>query len=329
MSSRTEPRSSPSRSTPEVREAVVRLLQDSLASPGQELEDDATLGSLGLEGLSWVHFADRFRDRFGHDPARLGNPSQITLDHLVTVVKEGVWWRYPAPPRGSAADLARSDFFPRLMRPLLQLVFRAIMRVAWSLRVDGRGRIPKKGPFVLVSNHAGHPDAPVLMASLRLGRVNSVHPLAAQDYFFKRRWIGALVHLFLNALPIDRSQRAPEALKDALDLLASGRGVILFPEGTRSTTGEIGSFRRGVGLLLAGKKHPAIPAYIEGSHKVLPKGAKRPHRHPLCVRIGEPVDFAHLPDTPESWQEIAQDLEDRVKGLAIEAAAASGEGHDA
>lgn len=225
-------------------------------------------------------------------------------------------WQYERPTE-SAVDRARGDFWPRLWRPFVHLWFRILLRLVFRFRVVGRHHIPRKGPFILVANHSGHPDAVVLMAALPLRRVNTVHPLAAKDYFFRRRFIGVSVHALLNALPIDRRARsAKAAMADGLELLRDGRGVILFPEGTRSDTGEIAPFKTGVGLLLAGTQIPAIPAYIEGSREVLPKGALRPHLARLNVRIGAPITFEYEPQDVQGWRAVAEQLEQRVRDLA-------------
>jgi hypothetical protein len=60
----------------------------------------------------------------------------------------------------------------------------------------------------------------------------------------------------------------------------------------------------------------AIPAYVQGSHGILPKGARWPRRGHLRVRLGEPVCYPDEPDTREGWKGIAADLGRRVGALA-------------
>lgn len=228
----------------------------------------------------------------------------------------GPTWDYPTPPGRDAVSLARGDFFPRLVRPPLQLAFRAYLRLAHGHRVEGRANIPRRGPFVLVANHTSHADTAALVASLPLRRVNDTHPLAAQDYFFEGRVLGAVVHTLVNALPLDRHAGAEAATAGARALLADGRGIILFPEGTRSTTGAMGRFKRGVGVLLAGTDVPAVPAWIEGAREVWPKGERLPHPGPLAVRIGTPLGFEDTPHDEVGHRAVADALEDAVRALA-------------
>lgn len=291
--------------------ALLRLLGAS-GGAARALHRETTLDDLGLDELDRAHLAHRLeRDlRVRVDPA-----PDLALGAILDAVDKRLYWHYAPPPTDRAADLARADFVPRLVRPALHLAFRGALRAGFRYRVENRRAIPKKGAFVLVANHNGHADAPALMACLPLRRVNTTHPLAAQDYFFKRRLVGSAVHVLLNALPIDRTQRADAAMRDGLDLLSDGRGVVLFPEGTRSATGEMGPFKKGVGLLLAGKPWPAVPAWIEGSRDVLPKGASRPRLAPLRVRLGDPVHYSDVTDEREGWKKIAADLEARVRAL--------------
>ncbi len=269
-------------------------------------------GNLEGDPLAWAQFRHHVHAAHGFDP---DTPHLKTLEAKAQAMAEDAAlppWSY-TQPHETAADLARSDFFMRLWRPVLHVVVRLVFRVFFRFRVQGRWMV--QGPFVLVANHSGHPDALALMASIPLRRVNTTHPLAAQDYFWKRKWVGALVHGALNALPIDRTASATDAMKSGLDLLADGRGVILFPEGTRSETGAVAAFKKGVGLLVAGTSIPIVPAWIDGSRAVLPKGATRPRLAKLRVRLGAPLRFDQVPNDRDGWKQVAAEAQAAVEAL--------------
>jgi 1-acyl-sn-glycerol-3-phosphate acyltransferase len=210
------------------------------------------------------------------------------------------------------------------MRALAQSLLDHLVRTAFRLVVVGADVVPTTGAFVLVANHGGHADAPALLAALPAGRRRDTHPLAAADYFFRGRLLGSLVRLLVNAVPLDRTARCEVAVAPAVARLAAGHGVLVFPEGTRSRTGELGPFRKGVGALLAGRPHPAIPAYVHGSHAILPPGAWWPRLRPLTIAFGGPVTYVDEPDTREGWARIAADLERRVRALAAAPAGGGG-----
>jgi 1-acyl-sn-glycerol-3-phosphate acyltransferase len=71
----------------------------------------------------------------------------------------------------------------------------------------------------------------------------------------------------------------------------TGGSLILYPEGTRSQDGEMRAFKSGAVLFAAELDVPVVPAYIEGTHLILPKGHYLPRAGPVTVRFGEPIEF--------------------------------------
>ncbi|MBV43052.1 MAG: hypothetical protein CL834_08465 [Crocinitomicaceae bacterium] len=97
---------------------------------------------------------------------------------------------------------------------------------------------------------------------------------------------------------IDRSN--PNAAKVSVDnllhSLSKGISVIVYPEGTRSTDGELNAFKKGAFYLAAGAKVPVIPMHVHGTRKVLPKGGWLLRPNSVHVRFGEPIH----PDSPSA-----------------------------
>jgi 1-acyl-sn-glycerol-3-phosphate acyltransferase len=160
-------------------------------------------------------------------------------------------------------------------------------------------------------------DALCVLAALPMGRIHTAYPAAAADYFFKNVPLGILSGLFMNALPFSRKGKVRQTLESCRKVLAGDRNaLILFPEGTRSTTGRMNPFKGGVGELVAGTATPVVPCYLDGAFEAWPKGRMIPAPRRLTLRIGTPLVFGHLPRNRPNCDEIARELEEAVRNLA-------------
>lgn len=202
------------------------------------------------------------------------------------------------------------------LRSLGALLIRSWLRVYHRLTIIGAENLPKEGSFVLVANHASHLDVLCLLAALPLKKLHRVFPAAAADYFFEsvpRTWIAAVV---VNALPFSREIHVRQSLALCGQLLANpGNVLIIFPEGTRSTTGNIGRFKPGVGMLVAGCTATVVPCYLNGTWRACPKGALWPRPRTISLRIGAPKTYAHLQPGRESASVVAADLQASIETL--------------
>jgi len=168
------------------------------------------------------------------------------------------------------------------------------------LTVEGREHLPAS-PFIICSNHSSHIDSAVLMTASSLP-FSVFALLGASDYFFDSWRVRFVVSRFMNVIPIDR-QAQPKSLRRSLALcdefLQRTRGnLILYPEGTRSSSGKMQAFKKGAGLFAVALGVPVVPAYIEGAHKILPKGKNMPRMGTVTVRFGEPISFASNSSDP-------------------------------
>jgi 1-acyl-sn-glycerol-3-phosphate acyltransferase len=162
--------------------------------------------------------------------------------------------------------------------------WRLALRAAGGLRVDGA--LPP-GPCVLVANHASHADTAALLAALPARRRPAV--AAAADYWFARADRRLLCRLLVGGFPVRRGGGGSGDLSAARALLADGRDVIVFPEGTRSRDGTVGAFRSGAALLAERAGVPLVPVGIAGTREVFPVHG-RPGHGRVCLRIGAPTD---------------------------------------
>ena len=119
--------------------------------------------------------------------------------------------------------------------------------------------------------------------------------IGASDYFFRSRRLRWAVSPLMNVIPIDREPGA-KSLSACLAtcrqfMKQTGGSLILYPEGTRSQDGEMRALKSGAVLFAIELDVPVVPAYIEGTHLILPKGRYVPRAGPVTVRFGEPIEF--------------------------------------
>jgi 1-acyl-sn-glycerol-3-phosphate acyltransferase len=193
--------------------------------------------------------------------------------------------RRVTPPRGwqfSTPAIILREVTAQLFGPV----------IAWFLvgpRVVGREHLAAlEGPSLIAPTHASHFDFSAIRLALGPRHRRRMTAAAAADYFATKRsrWFLAA---WLGAFAFNRTGRGADSIAAAEGLLAAGWHVVLFPEGTRTMTGDINPFQPGIGLLARHTGRQVLPIRIVGIGKVLPKGSRRPHRHPVEVRIGAPI----------------------------------------
>jgi 1-acyl-sn-glycerol-3-phosphate acyltransferase len=211
-------------------------------------------------------------------------------------VRKGVRNEVPNEDRNEVAPSSDAAFHATALgSALFQGFCRTFFSVYSPLTVEGRHHLPNQ-PFLLCSNHTSHADSAVLMtASGRSFR--SFALIGASDYFFHSRSVRWRVAPLMNVIPISR-QPGAHSLSACLDscrrFLQSGGNLILYPEGTRSPDGEMRNFKSGVGLFALELGVPVVPAYIDGTHEILPKGKSFPRSGSVTVRFGEALQPARL-----------------------------------
>ena len=191
---------------------------------------------------------------------------------------------------------------------------RTFFTVYCPLTVEGLHHLPE-GPFLLCSNHSSHADSAVLMtASGR--RFRSFALLGASDYFFQSRNKRRMVAPLMNVIPIER-RPGPKSLQSCLEicrqfLQQTGGGLILYPEGTRSPDGHMQPFKAGAGLFATELGVPLVPAYVDGTHRILPKGTTLPRSSPVTVRFGEALSLAKMTGGEESLRHQRRAVVDQL-----------------
>ena len=149
---------------------------------------------------------------------------------------------------------------------------------------------------IYFANHTSHLDALIIWASLPQSVREVTRPVAAKDYWSRgifRRWLAEQV---FDAILIDRT--AIKVHQSPVDLMlreiGSTRSLIVFPEGSRSITGDLGEFKSG--LYYLAKKRPDIellPVHIDNLNRILPRGEFLPVPLLSCISFGPPMWLEH------------------------------------
>jgi 1-acyl-sn-glycerol-3-phosphate acyltransferase len=195
--------------------------------------------------------------------------------------------------------------------------------VALYLRpqVSGAAHLPAQGAFILAANHASHADSAVIYAAVPRALRSRLLAAAAQDYFFEGGLRQYVARALFNAIPVDReSAKRRDPLRHVVRALREGYGVLIYPEGTRSLSGEIGPFRSGIGRLIA--QFPdalVIPTLLEGTSEVMPKGRSVPLPRRVRVTFGAPLRLQADRAQRATWQTAANQVREAV--VALQAAA--------
>jgi 1-acyl-sn-glycerol-3-phosphate acyltransferase len=199
---------------------------------------------------------------------------------------------------------------------LWRSITRVYLAIAHRLKIRGRENLPARAPFILVANHASHLDAIILGGILPLRFVGAVFPIAAGDTFFTKRASSIFATAFMNALPIWRKNCGAHSLEDLRERLLQRACIyILFPEGTRTRTGEMAPFKPGLGRLIAGTNIPIVPCYLNGTFAALPATGTVPRWKKISVHVGKPLSFAETTNDRAGWKLIATATENAVHSL--------------
>jgi 1-acyl-sn-glycerol-3-phosphate acyltransferase len=189
---------------------------------------------------------------------------------------------------------------------VIRWLIRAIVEIVLlgHIHVTGRENFPKRGGVLVISNHIATADPP-LQGVLLPRPLNFM----AKVEWFKNPVIGYLASSF-RCFPVVRHTADRRALKRALELLAAGEVVCIYPEGTRALDARLHRAEAGAGFLARHSGAPIVPVAIWGTEKLWPKGTRmfRPFRH-CHVAIGQPF---HLRDAVSSNEAAAEEMMRKV-----------------
>lgn len=174
-----------------------------------------------------------------------------------------------------------------------------------KVNVYGIENLPKEGSMLFVSNHQSNFDILLLLSYIPVSK-GFVAKVELEHFPFVSQWMKRIHCLFMDRNDIKQSA---QIIIDGIKQLKSGINMVIFPEGTRSKTGELGEFKAGSFKLALKSKKPLIPITIDGTRNVMEANNYKIKSETINLYIHEPIDTTIL------TKEEINELPDKVKSI--------------
>lgn len=289
-----------------LRDFIQREKRLDMVRPTDHLETD-----LGLDSLDRVSMQEFIEQTFGTEVNADAILSFSTLQSLAeyiagqktrTEVVEDVDWHNLLT--GTEAVLPSR---PTMLLPLCAGAMEMINRLYFRLSVKGRKNIPADGPFILAPNHQSFLDGPIVTSGLSWKALYDCYFYATEEHVRSR--LRKYMARRCNIILMQRSNLKTSILNIA-QVLRAGKSLVIFPEGRRTNTGELGTFKKTFAILSRELQVPIVPVRITGAFEALPR-----HRSVPCPRkITVEYLPAFIPDSSMSYDDIAENVKRQIAG---------------
>ena len=173
-----------------------------------------------------------------------------------------------------------------------------LLKVFWRMEIIGIENIPESGGLIIASNHVSYLDPAVLAASSK----RKIYFITKKEVF-KNGFVSFILKN-LNAVSVDRENADILAFKKAINILREEKVLGIFPEGKRSSNGDLQELKLGAIRIAMKTGVPILPVGIIGTHKIYPRGIKFPilFKHKIIVKYGAPQYLNQLKSRDKIYQ---------------------------
>ena len=189
---------------------------------------------------------------------------------------------------------------------VLAFFLRIVFKICFKAEIAGLNNVPKEGSVILAANHMSNFDPPFLGSF----SPRPVHYMAKIELFQNK--IFAKIISALYAFPVKRGAADKGAIKQATSILKNSEVLGIFPEGTRSKTGEVGKGEVGVALLASMTNAAVVPVAITGTNEMFSKEKTFPK---LKLIFAEPIKFEGNRKNREELEMFSDKIIEEIKKL--------------
>jgi long-chain acyl-CoA synthetase len=298
--------------------------------PLPDIAVEDKLSDLGFDSLMFVELQAAVEDAGGRvlSPDSL-NEVQTVRELLTAVNRVDRSKRLADEPKDEVKKEDDEVYIPSLVRKLGNAVVDLAQETLYSnvleTTIDGERNVPQHVNFIVAPNHASHIDTGLVKRALGKDVAEQTVAVAAADYWFDTKYKRAYMNNFTTLVPIERTGSLRQSLRHVTQILHEGYNALIFPEGTRSVTGEIAEFKPVIGYLVLNQKIGILPMYLWGTFEAYPKGMTIPSRDSLGAQVGAKIGkflsyeelrdmTAGVPNT-EAYRLIAARVQHEVENM--------------
>ena len=185
-------------------------------------------------------------------------------------------------------------------------IIRGFYKAYNHLIIKGTENIPANGPMIIAPNHQSFLDGPLVSATLPTAVMKNAYYYATEEHMQ-----GSLRKAYArnnNIILMERGNLRDSILKLG-EVLKQGKHVVIFPEGRRTHTGELGEFKKTFAILSKELQVPVVPVCIKGAYEALPRSKRFPTSHQIEIEYLPPI----YPDSALSYEEIAEQVKQAIQ----------------
>lgn len=268
--------------------------------PTDHIETDLAFDSLdmvALQGFIEQTFGTKINAASMPSYKNILTMAEFIADQKTRIEVEDVDWKSFLTSSSTDLDLPTASSLTTSLSNLSH----GLLKVYNRLSIKGVNNIPSSGPFIIAPNHQSFIDGQIVTSGLPNKVVRNSYFYATEDHVKSsfRKWFARNNNIIL----MERGNLRNSILKLA-EVLKQGKNIVIFPEGARTKTGDLGSFKKTFAILSKELNVPIVPVCIKGAYEALPRGTHYVSPHKITLEYLPPI----MPDASKSYEEIADEV---------------------